>query len=302
MAVVEPAYLIDASVFVFRAFYSMPADMADRDGRPVNALYGFARFLGDLLEEARPRLVGIAFDESLTHSFRNQLYPAYKAQREPAPPELAEQFARCRELCRHLGLAAHGSNEYEADDIIGTWVTRMRADGRPSTVVTRDKDLSQLIRPGDCFWDFSAARRYAYEDIAERFGVVPERMADFLALTGDAVDNIPGVPGIGAKTAGVLLAHFCSLEELYANLERVPTLPMRGAARVRERLDEHRQAAYLARELTRIACNVPLPDHASGLERRRPDLAALEEFYDEAGFGTALRRQAARFAEHTPVS
>ncbi len=298
MAVVEPAYLIDASVFIFRAYYSMPADMADRDGRPVNALYGFARFLGDLLEEARPGMVGIAFDESLTHSFRNQIYPAYKAQREPAPAELSEQFARCRELCAHLGLAAFGSNQYEADDIIGTWVSRMRAAGRSSVVVTRDKDLSQLIRPGDCFWDFSAARRYAYGDIAQRFGVVPERMADYLALTGDAVDNIPGVPGVGPKTAAVLLDAYCSLEELYDNLDAVPALPLRGAARVRERLNEHRQAAYLARELTRIACDVPLPTHAGVLDRRAPDLPALEEFYDTAGFGAALRRQAARLATH----
>lgn len=301
MAVVKPGYLVDASVFIFRAYYSMPADMADRDGRPVNALYGFARFLGDLLEEARPTLIGVAFDESLTHSYRNQIYPAYKAQREPAPAELAEQFSRCRELCVHLGLAACGSDHYEADDIIGTWSTRLRSEGCSSVLVTRDKDLSQLIRPGDYFWDFSAARRYAYGDIAERFGVVPERMADYLALTGDAVDNIPGVPGVGPKTAAVLLHHYESLDHLYDNLDGVPALPLRGAARVRDQLHTHREAAYLARELTRIACDVPLPAHATTLARAKPDLAALESFYDAAGFGAALKRQAARLHEQLPA-
>lgn len=297
MAVVEPAYLIDASVFVFRAYYSMPADMADPDGRPVNALYGFARFVGDLLEEARPRFVGVAFDESLTDSFRNEIYPAYKAQRDPAPAELVAQFARCRELCGYFGLTAFSSKRYEADDIIGTWTGRERSAGRASVLVTRDKDLAQLIRPGDCFWDFTAGRRYQYPQIAERFGVTPERMADYLALTGDAVDNIPGVPGVGPKTAAVLLTHFESLDHLYANLQAVPELPLRGAARVRERLEEHRSAAYLARDLTRIACDVPLPDDALALERAAPDLDGLGGFYDRAGFGAALRRQAARVHE-----
>ena len=298
MAVVAPVYLIDASVFIFRAYYSIPADMADTQGRPVNALYGFARFLGDLLEETRSHTVAVAFDESLTHSYRNQIYPAYKAQREPAPVELAAQFARCRELCAHLGLPAFGSDTYEADDIIGTLTARARAAGRPAVVVTRDKDLSQLIRPGDTFWDFSGGRRYAYDDIAARFGVQPERMADYLALTGDAVDNIPGVPGVGPKTAGVLMTHYASIDELYANLHAVAALPLRGAARVQAQLAEHRAAAYLARELTRIACDVPLPDGEDVLARRRPDLLGLAGFYDAAGFGMALRRQAERLDRH----
>lgn len=297
MAVVEPVYLVDASVFIFRAYYSMPPDMIDGGGRPVNALYGFARFLGDLLEQARPHCIAVAFDESLSHSFRNQIYPAYKAQREPAPVELAAQFARCRELCEHLGLAAFASSEYEADDIIGTLAAQARGAGRPSVVVSRDKDLAQLIRPGDCFWDFSASRRYQYGDIAERFGVVPERMADYLALTGDAVDNIPGVPGVGPKTAAVLMNHHESLETLYANLDAVAGLPLRGAARVRAQLSEHRAAAFLARELTRIACDVPLPVESGVPVRRAPDLATLGAFYDAAGFGSALRRQAERCAQ-----
>src|SRR5882724_4766318 len=141
-------YLVDASYFVFRAYYSIPDHMADGDGRPVNALFGFARFLSDLLERERPQYLAVAFDESLAGSFRNRLYPAYKANREPPPPGLKEQFGRCRELCRHLGAAEFSSPEYEADDIIGTLATRMRSAGFKATLITRDKDLAQLIRAG----------------------------------------------------------------------------------------------------------------------------------------------------------
>jgi DNA polymerase I len=289
-------HLIDASFFVFRAYYSIPDDMADGEGRPVNALYGFARFLSDLLERARPDYLAVAFDESLAGSFRNRIYPAYKANREPAPPGLKEQFARCRELCRLLGLAEFGSAEYEADDIIGTLAARMRAAGFAATVVTRDKDLAQLIRVGDEFWDYMAEERFGYADIAARFGVHPERMADFLALTGDAVDNIPGVPGIGRKTATALLQRFESLDELYANLEQVATLSIRGAGGLAAKLSEHRAAAYLARELTRIACDMPLTTGPAQLRRGTPDLSLLGEFYDRAGFGPMLRTQAERIA------
>jgi DNA polymerase I len=293
------AHLVDASCYIFRAYYSMPVELADRDGRSVNALYGFARFLSDLLEQAAPEYIAVAFDASLASSFRNRLYPAYKANREPAPVELVDQFARCRELCRHLGLAEYASADYEADDIIGTLSHRARAAGLGSVLVTRDKDLSQLIRAGDEFWDWAGAARFGYADIAGRFGVVPERMADFLALTGDAVDNVPGVPGVGRKTAVVLMQHFESLEQLYERLDAVASLPLRGASSVAQRLREHRATAFLARELTRIACDMPLAGSAADLKRRAPDREALEHFYDGAGFGVGLRRQAERITRRS---
>jgi DNA polymerase I len=289
-------HLVDASFFVFRAYYSIPDHMADGEGRPVNALYGFARFLSDLLERERPEHLAVAFDESLAGSFRNRIYPAYKANRDPPPPGLKEQFARCRELCRHLGAAEFGSAEYEADDIIGTLATRMRAHGFRATLVTRDKDLAQLIHQGDEYWDYMAEERFGYADIPARFGVHPERIADFLALTGDAVDNIPGVPGIGRKTAAALLASFESLDDLYANLGSVAALGIRGAAGIAARLEQHRAAAYLARELTRIACDMPLAATPASLRRAPPDLEGLAGFYDRAGFGPMLRRQAERIA------
>ena len=141
-------YLIDASVYVFRAYYSMPDDMVDRDGNPVNALYGYCRFLGDFIEQVRPEHVAVAFDESLSTSFRNEIYPEYKANREPAPDELKRQFQQCRRYTRALGLMSCADAAYEADDLIGTLVERGRSMGRPSTIVSRDKDLTQLMQAG----------------------------------------------------------------------------------------------------------------------------------------------------------
>jgi DNA polymerase-1 len=291
-------YYIDANYFIFRAYHSMPPDMVDGDGNATHALYGFARFLSDLLEQVRPERIGVAFDLSARHetSFRNSIYPAYKANREAAPADLERQFALCREFCRHMGLAEFASAEYEADDIIGTLAARSRAAGLRNVLVTRDKDLSQLIRDGDVFWDYSGNARYSYHDIGARFGAIPELIADFLALTGDSVDNIPGVPGVGRKTAAELFAVFGSLDELYANLDRIPLMKLRGAAAVAARLLLHKEAAYLARRLTGIVCDLPLEATLDDLKPRPQDRAGLDCFFDTHGFGTILRQQARRIA------
>jgi 5'-3' exonuclease len=291
-------YFIDASYFVFRAYHSMPPDMVDAEGNSTHALYGFARFLSDLLEQVRPERMGVAFDISLRSeiSFRNGIYPAYKANRESPPADLERQFALCREFCRHMGIAEFASAEYEADDIIGTLAARVRAAGLRNVLVTRDKDLSQLIRDGDVFWDYSGKMRYHYHDIGPRFGVAPELIADFLALTGDAVDNIPGVPGVGKKTAALLFSTFASLDELYENLHRVSELKLRGGAAVAAKLLEHKEAAYLARRLTRIVCDMPLEASMDDLMIRAPDRGKLDRFFDTHGFGNILRQQVRRIA------
>jgi 5'-3' exonuclease len=288
-------YLVDASVFIFRAYYSVPVEVADREGNPVNAVLGFARFLGELLERESPRHIAVAFDESLEQGYRNEIYPAYKANREPAPAELKRQFALCREICTALGLSQFGSSRFEADDIIGTLTFRARAAGLPVTIVSRDKDLTQLLSQADTYWDAVADVRYAYGDIEERFGVIPERMADFLALTGDAVDNIPGVPGVGRKTAQRLLKHFDTLDGVFENIDAVAKLKFRGASFVADSLREHRETAFLSRRLTAIACDMPLPVSRIGdLRRQAPDLATLDTFCEAQGFGRMLREQARR--------
>jgi DNA polymerase I len=289
-------YLIDASVFVFRAYHTVPIAVVDLDGNPVNALHGFARFIGDLVERVRPEHIAVAFDAALVSSFRNRLFPAYKANREPAPEYLKRQFPLCRQMCEALGVRTFVSPEYEADDIVGTLATRMREAGQRVVLVTRDKDLAQLIRPGDEYWDYIGDERFGYDDIAGRFGVLPERMACFLAVTGDAVDNIPGVPGIGRKTASLLFHHFESLAQIYDDLDRVLKLKLRNAGFVAGQLRDHRESALLARQLTAIACDMPLDADLHLLARRAPDLDALNAFYDTIGFGRLLRNQAERIA------
>jgi 5'-3' exonuclease len=287
-------YLIDASIFMFRAYHTVPNTVTDLDGNPVNALHGFARFLGDLIERVAPQYIAVAFDESLATAWRKQLYPAYKANREPAPEDLRRQFGLCRMVCEAMGVATFLSGEHEADDVIGTLATRMRALGKKIAIVTRDKDLSQLLRPGDLYWDYISDKHFSYEHIADRFGVQPERMACFLALMGDAVDNIPGVPGIGRRTASLLFTHFESLLHLYDDLDCVSQLRVRNPGFVTSQLREHRESAFLARQLTQIACDMPLDVTLQSLARRAPDLAALNRFYDTVGFGRLLRNQAER--------
>ncbi len=290
-------YLIDASVYIFRAYYSMPDDMVDGDGNPVNALYGFCRFLGDFMEQVTPEYIAVAFDESLTTNFRTSIYPEYKANREPAPADLKRQFALCRRFSRALGLMDVSDPKYEADDLIGTLVEHGRRNGRPSTVVSRDKDLAQLLSREDIFWDFAGRGKIGYDRVPEVFGVWPEQIADFLALAGDSVDNIPGVPGVGKKTAGALLSHFGSLEKIYANLDKVHEVDVRGAKTLGVRLETHKDAADLARRLTGIACDAPINNVEEDLQPNAPDLGAINALFDEANIGMALRRQAERVSD-----
>lgn len=290
-------YLIDASVYVFRAHFSMPDDMVDDDGNPINALYGFCRFLGDFMEQVRPQHIAVLFDSSLSKSFRTEIYPEYKANREPAPPELKRQFEQCRRFTRALGLMECAHPNYEADDLIGTLVSAGREKGRASTIVSRDKDLAQLVTKEDVFWDFSGKGKIMYAQIPEYFSVWPEQIADFLALAGDSVDNIPGVRGVGKKTATALLQHFGSLESIYKNLDAVHEVNVRGAKTLGAKLNTHRDDAMLARKLTGIACDAPYERPATGLRPVAPDLGAINALYDEAGIGMALRRQAERVSD-----
>lgn len=289
--------LVDASVFVFRAWYSMPDRFADRAGNPTNAVYGFARFLCDLLETTRSRQVAVAFDESLTSSFRNEIYRDYKANREPAPEQLKRQFAWCQDIGRALGLTVCSDAYYEADDLIATLATQCRGRGESVCIVTGDKDLAQLLVDDDHWWDFSRRRRLDRRGVFEHFGVHPHQIADFLALTGDAVDNIPGVPGIGPKTAGALLAHFGTLDALYDRLDEIAFLKLRGAAGLAARLRAHEPAARLARRLTGLYCQVPGLTGVGGLERSRGDGDALDALLDGLDFGRPLRERLHRLRE-----
>lgn len=289
-----PVYLVDASVYIFRAWFSMPDDFTTADGEPTNAAYGFCGFLCSLLEQTSAQHVAVAFDGSLTSSYRNEIYPDYKANREPAPDELKRQFQWARSIAEGLGLCCFTDSRYEADDLIGTLAVHWRARGHPICLVSSDKDLAQLVRTGDQWWDFSRNLKLGSTQIMQKFGVAPEQIADFLALTGDSVDNIPGVPGVGPKSASALLQHFGDLDSLYERLEEVPHLNIRGAKSLQKKLSDNRDAAELARRLTVIQTNVPSALAAPETNRRTVDAASLNRLFDQLQFGGMLRQRCLR--------
>lgn len=284
-------YLVDASIYVFRAWFSMPADLLARDGRSVNAVFGFARFICELLEQAQPQHIGVAWDESLSTSFRNKLYPPYKANRDPAPEDLKLQFSLARQLVESLGIYCIASDRYEADDLVATLAAMARREGFRNALVTADKDFAQILEDGDFIWDFARRRMVTAETIRAEIGIHAWQVPDYLALAGDSVDNIPGLTGIGAKTAALLLGHFDDLEAIYAGLDDIASLAVRGRDRIVRTLLAERDNAYLFRDLTRLAMDVPLAsstDVESMLARSLPDWQAVEALIDDLQLGSGL--------------
>jgi 5'-3' exonuclease len=289
-----PLYLVDASLYVFRAWHSMPDEFQDDEGWPTNAVHGFARFLLELIERERPRHIAIAFDEALDSCFRNALYPAYKANRDPAPEALRRQFAHCKALCAALGLVVLAHRDYEADDLIGSALHAARAHGHRGVIVSADKDLSQLLGEHDVQWDYARGQRWDASGVKARQGVHAHQVADYLALTGDSVDNIPGVPGIGAKTAAILLAHFGTLDAVLQRVDEIPFLRFRGATQAAAKLREHREQALLCRRLTTIALDAPLhasTDAGAGFTRGASDAQRLMSLCESLRFGPLTRRR-----------
>jgi len=289
-----PVYLVDASVYIFRAWFSMPEEFANGKGEPTNAVYGFLGFLCTLLEQTSASHVAIAFDESLSTSYRNEIYPQYKANRDPAPEDLKRQFSWARSAAEAMGLRCFSDNRYEADDLIGTLAKFWRSRGHPICVVTADKDLAQLVGENDHWWDFSRNQKLNAKQLTEKFGVMPEQMADFLALTGDAVDNIPGIPGVGPKSAAALLGHFGNLDSVYERLDEVPHLQIRGAGSLHRKLADHREAAELARKLTVIETAVESALSSPETGRTEVDKEMLNQLFDDLAFGGMLRQRCLR--------
>lgn len=287
----RPLYLVDASLYVFRAWHSVPDEFQDAQGWPTNAVHGFARFMLDLLERERPAHVAIAFDEALDSCFRHRIYPAYKANREPAPEALRRQFAHCKALCAALGLSVLADREYEADDLIGSALHAGRGDALRGVIVSADKDLSQLLLEHDEQWDYARNQRWGAAGVKARHGVHAHQIADYLALCGDAVDNIPGVSGIGTKSAAVLLAHFGNLDAMLERIDEIPFLRLRGAAQMATRLREQREQALLFRQLTTIAVDAPLGAATPGFARGAADADMLAGLCETLRFGPLTRRR-----------
>jgi len=282
-------YLIDALPYVFRAFFAI-REMRSPQGQPVNAVYGFATFLLQLLQREPLTHIGVAFDESLTSSFRNAFFPAYKANRALPPPDLAWQLDRCQAVARALGLQVFVDHQYEADDLIGTLTQRATAQNMQVVVVSNDKDLMQLVTPQVTFYDVAKNRRFDPAGVTAHLGVRPEQIPDFLGLQGDAVDNIPGVQGIGTKTALILLQAFPNLEALYANLADVERLPLRNTKTLRQKLEAGRQAAFLSRRLATIALDAPVMCAPEALCYYGLEITAALPLFEELGFRRLVQR------------
>jgi len=272
----------------------MSDEFVNQKGEPTNAVYGFSGFLCSLLEQTGAEHMAIAFDESLSKGHRSEIYPEYKANRDPAPEELKRQFPWARSVAEAMGLQCFVDSRYEADDLIGTLAEFWRARGHPICVVTADKDLAQLVGENDHWWDYSRNQKLNAKQLTEKFGVMPEQMADYLALTGDAVDNIPGVPGVGPKSASALLAQFGDLDSIYERLDEVQHMGIRGAKSLQKKLADNRDAAELARRLTVIETAVESTLAAPELGRTEVDTARLNRLFDELSFGGMLRQRCLR--------
>ncbi len=284
-------YLVDASIYIFRAWFAMPDSWVNHEGHPINALRGFFDFTTRFLDEVKPQYIAFVFDESLEHSYRNEIYPPYKENREPAPIELKRQIVQCRELIRALGILEIAHHHYEADDLIGTLAVYAKKRGLQVIIVSSDKDLAQLIQTDDIWWDYTKRRRFRSEDVKAHFGVLPEQIPDWLALAGDSVDNIPGIPGIGVVSAAKLLNYFGTIENLLNNLDSVEKVEgLRGASRISGLISEHAETLLLSRRLTRIVCDVPLSESVD-MTIRQPDLSGFESLSVTASFREYYKRR-----------
>ena len=294
----EPAvhtlYLVDASPYLFRAHYSLPDSIKSPDGQRTGATYGFASFLLKLIADEKPTHLGVAFDRNLNGSFRNEYYPAYKAQRDEPPPEIVAQIDPSLEVSSALGAATFIDDRYEADDLIATLCAKLLPRGHRAVIVTSDKDLTQLVSDQVTLLDFGKGERYTPAEVQEKFGVRPDQITDLLALAGDPVDNIPGVPGIGRKTAADILAVFGHVEDVYARLDELRGSKLRGAQKLAAKLAEHRDIALLSKKLATVATDAPVRAGLRDLAYHGADQDRVEQLFDRLGFK--------RIRDRVPVS
>ncbi|MEI4197494.1 DNA polymerase I [Roseovarius sp. E0-M6] len=291
-------HLIDGSAFIFRAYHALPPLSRKSDGLPIGAVAGFCNMLQRYVEgnngHDAPTHVAVIFDKG-SHTFRNDLYDAYKANREAMPEDLRPQIPLTRDATRAFNIACEEIEGYEADDIIATLSCKARDLGGRVTIISSDKDLMQLVGGGVEMLDAMKNRRIDAEGVEEKFGVGPDRVVDVQALAGDSVDNVPGAPGIGIKTAALLINEFGSLEELLNRAEEIKQ-PKR-----RETLIEKREQIELSKRLVQLDCNTPLDFSLDDLEVRDPDPETLLGFLAEMEFRTLSKRIAEALGTEAPV-
>ncbi|MDQ1256455.1 MAG: polymerase [Candidatus Hydrogenedentes bacterium] len=272
-------FLIDGTAFAYRSFFGVKGGLTDSKGRPTNAAYGFTRVLLKIIREQDPSHLVVVFDVG-GKNFRHELYPAYKANRPPTPPDLRVQFPMMQQVVEACNIPMLMIPEVEADDVLGTLARRAEAEGIESVIVTGDKDLLQLVTDSVTVYDPNKGDTglwYTPGEVRERFGVDPPHVVDTLALMGDSSDNVPGVPGIGEKTARTLLEQYGTVEGTYAHLDEIK-------GKQRERLEQNRELAFLSRELVTIKTDVELDVTLESCRRRPLDHARLAELFAELEF------------------
>lgn len=286
----SPVYLLDASIYIFRNYFAMPDVWHNDEGYSLNAVQGYTLFLLKLLDQLQPQRIAACFDESLGQCFRNKIYPDYKQSRALPDDSLAFQLQACKKVTGLLGIKCYAHKRYEADDLIATLAQRMRRSGRPITIISRDKDLAQLIhRVDDCLWDSADDRRWRASEVEQRFGVTPAQLIDYQSLLGDPIDDVPGVPGVGAKTAAKLLQHFDSVDELLTRLDELDSKAWRGGKGLALRLDEHREQIAIARQLVTLETQVPMRFQASDLEWRAPQRKPVQRYLRKIGLDGGIQ-------------
>ena len=289
-------FLVDGSAYIFRAYHALPPLTRKSDGVPVGAVSGFCNMLWKLLRDARDTSVGIVpthfaviFDYS-SKTFRNDIFPEYKANRDAPPEDLRPQFGLIRKATRAFNVPCLELEGYEADDLIATYAKQAREADGDVTIISSDKDLMQLIGPNVIMYDTMKDRRVGEAEVFEKFGVAPEKMIDLQSLAGDTTDNIPGVPGIGPKTAAQLLDEYGNLDTL---LERAQEIKQNKR---RENLIEFSDQARLSRELVTLKNDVPLEVPLDGLVLEEPNGPKLISFLKAMEF-TSLTRKVAEITE-----
>jgi DNA polymerase-1 len=277
-------HLIDASPYIFRAYYSLPGTIRDPKGVKVSAVYGFASFLLKLIADEKVTHLGVAFDRNLNGSFRNRFYPPYKEQRQAPPEDLVAQIDPCVEVASALGAFTCIDDEYEADDLIASLAGPLTAAGHDVVIVTSDKDLAQLVSDRVTLYDFGKGERYDAAAVKEKFGVRPDQIADLLALAGDPVDNIPGVKGIGRKSAAELLEIYGHVEDLYEQLDGVRFAKLRAAKSLYFRLAEGQDNALLSKVLATVAADAPVEAGLDDLAYEGAHAERVDELFTRLGF------------------
>jgi len=274
--------LVDGSGFIFRAFHGLPM-MTRPDGVPVNAVYGFASMLMKLMQDSTSDHLAVIFDAGRT-TFRSEIYPAYKAHRPEPPEELVPQFALIRDAVRAFNVPCVELAGFEADDLIATYARLAREQGARVTIVSSDKDLMQLVGEGVEMFDPLKNRVIGPAEVFEKFAVAPDKVVDVQALAGDSTDNVPGVPGIGIKTAAQLITEYGDLESLLARAGEIKQ-PKR-----RESLIENADLARVSRRLVELRQDVPVPESLDNFGLRQPDRIELLAFIDAQGFRSIRAR------------